>query len=83
MNFKEVQRLLKMMNIDMNEDHALRLFQVNTAPEGLEGLRRGWNKLHNTSLQKDVVTSLCPSIPPSLPPSLPPSIHPSAHPTTC
>ncbi|NWY31272.1 PLCD4 phosphodiesterase, partial [Pheucticus melanocephalus] len=27
MNFKEVQRLLKMMNVDMNEDHALRLFQ--------------------------------------------------------
>ncbi|NXP58463.1 PLCD4 phosphodiesterase, partial [Chloropsis cyanopogon] len=26
-NFKEVQRLLKMMNVDMNEDHALRLFQ--------------------------------------------------------
>ncbi|NXL56014.1 PLCD4 phosphodiesterase, partial [Chordeiles acutipennis] len=28
MNFKEVQRLLKMMNVDMNEDHALRLFQA-------------------------------------------------------
>ncbi|NXL98873.1 PLCD4 phosphodiesterase, partial [Tyrannus savana] len=27
MNFKEVQQLLKMMNVDMNEDHALRLFQ--------------------------------------------------------
>ncbi|NWS58945.1 PLCD4 phosphodiesterase, partial [Chunga burmeisteri] len=27
MNFKEVQCLLKMMNVDMNEDHALRLFQ--------------------------------------------------------
>ncbi|NXP21140.1 PLCD4 phosphodiesterase, partial [Scytalopus superciliaris] len=27
MNFKEVQHLLKMMNVDMNEDHALRLFQ--------------------------------------------------------
>ncbi|NWH76634.1 PLCD4 phosphodiesterase, partial [Piaya cayana] len=27
MNFKEVQRLLKMMNVDMNEDHALQLFQ--------------------------------------------------------
>ncbi|KFQ89691.1 1-phosphatidylinositol 4,5-bisphosphate phosphodiesterase delta-4, partial [Phoenicopterus ruber ruber] len=32
MNFKEVQRLLKMMNVDMNEDHALRLFQVSTMP---------------------------------------------------
>lgn len=30
MNFKEVQRLLKMMNVDMNEDHALRLFQVHS-----------------------------------------------------
>lgn len=28
MNFKEVRDLLKMMNIDMNEDHALRLFTV-------------------------------------------------------
>ncbi|NXN79811.1 PLCD4 phosphodiesterase, partial [Bombycilla garrulus] len=27
MNFKEVQHLLKMMNVDMNEDHALRLFK--------------------------------------------------------
>lgn len=42
MNFKEVQRLLKMMNVDMNEDHALRLFQVSTAPESLEGLERVW-----------------------------------------
>lgn len=42
MNFKEVQRLLKMMNVDMNEDHALRLFQVSTAPESLEGLERDW-----------------------------------------
>lgn len=28
MNFKEVQDLLKMMNVDMNEHHALRLFTV-------------------------------------------------------
>ncbi|KAG2459013.1 PLCD4 phosphodiesterase, partial [Polypterus senegalus] len=28
MNFKEVKDLLKMMNIDMNEHHALRLFQM-------------------------------------------------------
>ncbi|NWR57352.1 PLCD4 phosphodiesterase, partial [Bucorvus abyssinicus] len=39
MNFKEVQRLLKMMNIDMNEDHALRLFQAADKSESgtLEG----------------------------------------------
>lgn len=29
MNFKEVQHLLRMMNVAMNEDHAFRLFQVN------------------------------------------------------
>lgn len=28
MNFKEVQDLLKMMNVDMNEQHAHRLFTV-------------------------------------------------------
>ncbi|KAG8544855.1 hypothetical protein GDO81_021721 [Engystomops pustulosus] len=28
MNFKEVQDLLKMMNVDMNEQHAYRLFQL-------------------------------------------------------
>ncbi|XP_069052343.1 1-phosphatidylinositol 4,5-bisphosphate phosphodiesterase delta-4 isoform X2 [Lepisosteus oculatus] len=28
MNFKEVQDLLKMMNVDMNEHHALRLFKM-------------------------------------------------------
>ncbi|NXJ13090.1 PLCD4 phosphodiesterase, partial [Odontophorus gujanensis] len=39
MNFKEVQRLLKMMNVDMNEDHALRLFQAADKSESgtLEG----------------------------------------------
>uniref|UniRef100_A0A8C3Q3I8 Phosphoinositide phospholipase C n=1 Tax=Chrysolophus pictus TaxID=9089 RepID=A0A8C3Q3I8_CHRPC len=39
MNFKEVQRLLKMMNVDMNEDHALRLFQTADKSESgtLEG----------------------------------------------
>lgn len=28
MNFKEVRKLLKMMNVDMNEDYALHLFTV-------------------------------------------------------
>lgn len=28
MNFKEVKKLLKMMNVEMNEDHALHLFTV-------------------------------------------------------
>ncbi|XP_025026521.1 1-phosphatidylinositol 4,5-bisphosphate phosphodiesterase delta-4, partial [Python bivittatus] len=28
MNFKEVQYLLRMMNVDMNEDHAFQLFQM-------------------------------------------------------
>lgn len=28
MNFKEVRDLLKMMNVDMNEHHALHLFIV-------------------------------------------------------
>lgn len=28
MNFKEVQHLLRMMNVAMNGDHAFRLFQV-------------------------------------------------------
>lgn len=28
MNFKEIRDLLKMMNMDMNEHHALRLFTV-------------------------------------------------------
>ncbi|NWX98104.1 PLCD4 phosphodiesterase, partial [Nothoprocta ornata] len=39
MNFKEVQRLLKMMNVDMNEDHAMRLFQAADKSESgtLEG----------------------------------------------
>ncbi|NXX21184.1 PLCD4 phosphodiesterase, partial [Podargus strigoides] len=39
MNFKEVQRLLNMMNVDMNEDHALRLFQAADKSESgtLEG----------------------------------------------
>lgn len=83
MNFKEVQRLLKMMNVDMNEDHALRLFQVSTAPEGLEGLGRGWNKLHNTSLQKDVVTFFCLSARPSIRSSIHLAIHLFVHPTTC
>lgn len=34
MNFKEVQDLLKMMNVDMNEHHAHRLFTVR-ATEGI------------------------------------------------
>lgn len=28
MNFKEVRKLLKMMNVEMNEEHALHLFTV-------------------------------------------------------
>ncbi|KAM9123708.1 LOW QUALITY PROTEIN: 1-phosphatidylinositol 4,5-bisphosphate phosphodiesterase delta-4 [Pangshura tecta] len=39
MSFKEVQQLLRMMNMDMNEDHALRLFQMADRSESgtLEG----------------------------------------------
>ncbi|KAJ7345964.1 hypothetical protein JRQ81_001914 [Phrynocephalus forsythii] len=39
MNFKEVQHLLRMMNVDMNEDHAFRLFQMADKSESgtLEG----------------------------------------------
>ncbi|XP_040297205.1 1-phosphatidylinositol 4,5-bisphosphate phosphodiesterase delta-4 isoform X5 [Bufo bufo] len=39
MNFKEVQDLLKMMNVDMNEQHAFRLFQMADKSESgtLEG----------------------------------------------
>uniref|UniRef100_A0A3Q0R2L1 Phosphoinositide phospholipase C n=1 Tax=Amphilophus citrinellus TaxID=61819 RepID=A0A3Q0R2L1_AMPCI len=33
MNFKEVKTLLKMMNVDMNEDHALHLFTMADKPE--------------------------------------------------
>lgn len=33
MNFKEVRDLLKMMNVDMNEHHALRLFTVRASGE--------------------------------------------------
>lgn len=76
MNFKEVQRLLKMMNVDMNEDHALRLFQVSTAPERLDGLERdwkGWNKLYNTSLQKDLITFFNPPTHPASPPASQPA----------
>lgn len=65
MNFKEVQHLLKMMNVDMNEDHALRLFQVSITPQGVEGLGwdwRGWNKLRNTALQKVRITFFCLSL---------------------
>jgi len=32
MNFKEVRTLLKMMNVDMNEEHALHLFTVSCEP---------------------------------------------------
>lgn len=32
MNFKEVRKLLKMMNVEMNEDHALHLFTVGSWP---------------------------------------------------
>ncbi|XP_039350802.1 1-phosphatidylinositol 4,5-bisphosphate phosphodiesterase delta-4 isoform X2 [Mauremys reevesii] len=39
MSFKEVRQLLRMMNMDMNEDHALRLFQMADGSESgtLEG----------------------------------------------
>uniref|UniRef100_A0A6J0THN0 Phosphoinositide phospholipase C n=1 Tax=Pogona vitticeps TaxID=103695 RepID=A0A6J0THN0_9SAUR len=39
MNFKEVQHLLRMMNVAMNEDHAFRLFQMADKSESgtLEG----------------------------------------------
>lgn len=30
MNFKEIRKLLKMMNLDMNEQHAMLLFKVRT-----------------------------------------------------
>lgn len=33
MNFREVRDLLKMMNVDMNEHHAHRLFTVRTLPD--------------------------------------------------
>lgn len=35
MNFKEVRDLLKMMNVDMNEHHALRLFMVTNNNKAL------------------------------------------------
>uniref|UniRef100_A0A8D3ECF3 Phosphoinositide phospholipase C n=1 Tax=Scophthalmus maximus TaxID=52904 RepID=A0A8D3ECF3_SCOMX len=37
MNFKEVQNLLKMMNVDMNEQHAHRLFTVRMADKSQSG----------------------------------------------
>uniref|UniRef100_A0A8C2XH89 Phosphoinositide phospholipase C n=1 Tax=Cyclopterus lumpus TaxID=8103 RepID=A0A8C2XH89_CYCLU len=37
MNFKEVQDLLKMMNVDMNEHHAHRLFTVRMADKSQSG----------------------------------------------
>lgn len=40
MNFKEVQDLLKMMNVDMNEHHAHRLFTVRQS-----FLNAGWRPL--------------------------------------
>ncbi|KAG8432270.1 hypothetical protein GDO86_016784 [Hymenochirus boettgeri] len=39
MNFKEVQDLLKMMNVDMNENHAFRLFQM--ADKSVSGTLEG------------------------------------------
>lgn len=32
MNFKEVKKLLKMMNVEMNEEHAYHLFKVGPDP---------------------------------------------------
>ncbi|NWZ49143.1 PLCD4 phosphodiesterase, partial [Haliaeetus albicilla] len=58
MNFKEVQRLLKMMNIDMNEDHALRLFQAADKSESgtLEG--EEFVLFYKTLTQREEVLSL-------------------------
>lgn len=68
MNFKEVQRLLKMMNVDMNEDHALRLFQVHTTPAGLGGLEQAAQPPCRRR-SSSIPSFLDPSqIPPSLPP---------------
>ncbi|XP_067890873.1 1-phosphatidylinositol 4,5-bisphosphate phosphodiesterase delta-4 [Heterodontus francisci] len=39
MNFKEVRNLLKMMNVNMNEDHSLRLFKM--ADKSLSGTLEG------------------------------------------
>ncbi|KGL86404.1 1-phosphatidylinositol 4,5-bisphosphate phosphodiesterase delta-4, partial [Charadrius vociferus] len=58
MNFKEVQRLLKMMNVDMNEDHALRLFQAADKSESgtLEG--EEFVLFYKALTQRDEVLSL-------------------------
>ncbi|NXN15156.1 PLCD4 phosphodiesterase, partial [Indicator maculatus] len=58
MNFKEVQRLLKMMNVDMNEDHALRLFQDADKSESgtLEG--EEFVLFYKALTQRDEVLSL-------------------------
>ncbi|NXJ48257.1 PLCD4 phosphodiesterase, partial [Spizaetus tyrannus] len=58
MNFKEVQRLLKMMNVDMNEDHALRLFQAADKSESgtLEG--EEFVLFYKTLTQREEVLSL-------------------------
>ncbi|NXR06210.1 PLCD4 phosphodiesterase, partial [Semnornis frantzii] len=58
MNFKEVQRLLKMMNVDMNEDHALLLFQDADKSESgtLEG--EEFVLFYKALTQRDEVVSL-------------------------
>ncbi|NWH50137.1 PLCD4 phosphodiesterase, partial [Fregata magnificens] len=58
MNFKEVQRLLKMMNVDMNEDHALWLFQAADKSESgtLEG--EEFVLFYKALTQRDEVLSL-------------------------
>ncbi|KFQ75250.1 1-phosphatidylinositol 4,5-bisphosphate phosphodiesterase delta-4, partial [Phaethon lepturus] len=58
MNFKEVQHLLKMMNVDMNEDHALRLFQAADKSESgtLEG--EEFVLFYKTLTQREEVLSL-------------------------
>ncbi|NWI86672.1 PLCD4 phosphodiesterase, partial [Pitta sordida] len=58
MNFKEVQHLLKMMNVDMNEDHALRLFQDADKSESgtLEG--EEFVLFYKTLTQREEVLSL-------------------------
>ncbi|NXK96392.1 PLCD4 phosphodiesterase, partial [Formicarius rufipectus] len=58
MNFKEVQHLLKMMNVDMNEDHALRLFQ--DADKSESGTLEGEEFVHfyKALTQREEVLSL-------------------------
>lgn len=38
MSFKEIKSLLRMVNVDMNDMYAYRLFKVNSAPWPCSGL---------------------------------------------